>query len=112
MSDNPDERLSTIPRGFDKPKEKELLKQIPVRLHIHDHTMLMAMLKKDRMSLQKFISICVRAYLDGDPMMLKCVKNYRELEVVPREIKERHVLSHRERAHIFDELEKLQKEGE
>lgn len=112
MSENIDDRLSTIPDNLKTPEKKDLIKQIPVRVHLHDHTMLTAMLKKDQMPLQKFIHYCITAYLDGDPMFLKTIKNYRELDTVPHHVKEKHILSHRERANIFDELERSQKESE
>jgi hypothetical protein len=99
------ERPLTKPDIPKKP-DKGLTRQIPVRLHHHDHAMLKALLKKDSMSLQKFIGFCVRGYLDADPLMLKMIKNYRELEAVPRDIREKHILSHRERQNILDEIEK------
>jgi len=105
------DRLSTIPDEAMQPDKADQTKQIPVRLHVHDHGVLKAMLKKDKMSLQKFIGFCVRAYLDADPSFMKVIKNYRELELVPRDVREKHVLSHRERSKIFDELELAQKEG-
>jgi len=105
------DRFSTIPDGLGSPDKADQTKQIPVRLHIHDHAMMKAMLKKDKMSLQKFIGFCVRAYLDADPSFMKMIKNYRELELVPRDVREKHVLSHRERSSIFDELERAEKEG-
>lgn len=107
----PDQSL-TIPRGYDRPRVQDVLKQVPIRLHVHDHTMLRAMLKKDRMTVQKFIGFCVRGYLDADPMMLKMLRNYRELEAVPRDIQDKHVLSHRERLSILDEIEASEKESE
>ena len=106
MTEEIDDRLSTIPEDMRKPREKDVLKQIPVRLHVHDHALIKVMLKKDRMSLQKFIGYCVKGFLDGDPNMLRMIKSYRELEVIPRDVKDKHVLSHRERQHILDEIEK------
>ena len=105
------DRLSTIPDGLGAPKNKDPNKQVPVRLHANDHALLKVMLKKDQLSLQKFIGFCVRAYLDADPGFMKTIKNYRELELIPPDVREKHVLSHRERSKIFDELEQAQKEG-
>ena len=101
-----EDRLSTIPEDLRMPKEKEVLKQIPVRLHVHDHALIKVMLKKDRLSLQKFINYCVKGFLDGDPNMLRMIKSYRELEIIPKDVKDKHILSHRERQKILDEIEK------
>lgn len=106
-----EERLSTIPDGLPEPDKKDQTKQIPVRLHVNDHALLKVMLKKDQMSLQKFIGYCVKGYLDADPMFMKMIKNYRELELIPENVREKHVLSHRQRSEIFDQIEKAQKEG-
>lgn len=102
------EQLLTIPEDVTAKKDVNL-KQAIVRLHVHDHTMLKAMLKKDKLSFQKFIFLCVRAYLDGDPQLLKCLKTMRELDTVPLDLRDKHVLSHRERSDIYKELETAQK---
>jgi hypothetical protein len=103
MSEEIKDEMLTIPDG-EPPKDQT--KQAIVRLHKHDHVSMKVMLKKDKMSFQKFVAFCVRAYLDGDPQMLKMIKSYRELESVPRDFQEKHVLSSRERASILDEIEK------
>lgn len=103
------EQLLTIPPSTKKSYKDTNLKAAIVRLHVHDHKMLKLMLKKDELTFQKFIFLCVRAYLDGDPQLLKCLKTMRELETIPLDIRDKHVLSHRERADIYKELEAEQK---
>jgi hypothetical protein len=100
------DRLSTIPDDMRKPKEHEILKQTPIRMHVNDHRLLKVMLKKDHLSINKFMGYCVKAYMDGDPGMLCMLKNYRELDLVPQMVKDKHVLSHRERQSIMDEIER------
>jgi hypothetical protein len=104
LPDESPEEVLTIPAGAASPKRVDLLVQTPVRLHQHTHSVLKVMLKKDQLSLQKFIAFCVRAYLDADPHFIRFLKNYRQLDQVPTGTQEKHVLSHRERAKIFDEI--------
>ena len=104
------ENLSTIPDEL-VGLRKEPLKQAIVRIHENDHAVLKLMLKKDRMSFQKFVNLCVRGYLDGDPQFLRALKTFREQEAIPKDIKDKHVLSHRERADIYKELEASEKAG-
>ena len=106
MGEEDTDRLSTIPADLLRPRERELFKQTPVRLHRHDHAVLKIMLKKDRLSIQKFIGYCVKGYMDADPNMIRMLKIYRELDLIPGDVKDRHVLSHRERQSILDEIEK------
>jgi len=103
-----EEQILTIPED-DKVVDNR--KSTIIRLHKHDHTMMKVMLKKDKMSFQKFVFFCVRAFLDGDPDMIRMLKSYREMEKVPRDVQDKHVLSHRERTDIFRELEAAQKES-
>lgn len=98
------EALLTVPEGT--AKEKDPAKQAIVRLHPNDHQVLKVVLKKDKMSFQKFVNYCVRGYLDADPNMLKFIKLARETDAIPRDIQDKHVLSQRERASILDEIEK------
>jgi len=105
------DQLLTIPADLLSEKDVNT-KQVLARIHPHDYTMLRVMLKKDKMSFQKFALFCVRAYLDGDPFIIKMLKNYRELESVPQDIQDKHVLSHRERQDIYKELETAQRASE
>jgi len=108
VSDETRDQLLTIPEDD---KVVDARKSAIIRIHKHDHTMLKIMLKKDRMSFQKFVLFCVRAFLDGDPDMIRMLKSYREMEKVPRDVQDKHMLSHRERTDIFRELEAAQKES-
>jgi arsenate reductase-like glutaredoxin family protein len=98
--------LLTIPEELRHEKPTDPTKQAIVRLHQHDHALLKVVLKKDKMSFQKLVGFCVRAYLDADPLLLKMLKTYRELEAVPKDVREKHVLSNRERQNILDQIEK------
>jgi hypothetical protein len=98
------ERESTRPPG--RPKEPAVLKQTPIRMHVHDHAVLMGLLRQDGMNLQRFMGYCVRAYLDAHPYMLKVLRDMRELDMVPKDVQDKHVLSMRERMSLFDEIEK------
>ena len=96
-------------RELTKPPElnrEDIIKQVPLRVHAHDHAMLKIILKRDAMSIQKFMGLCIRAYLEGDPSMLGAIRTYRLLEAVPKDIREKHMLSQRERWSIFEEIEK------
>lgn len=111
MSEEKDDALvpedfSTKPSVNIKNINSQKLHQIPIRIHPRDYELLKVMLKKDELSFQKFINFCVRGYMRGDPTMLKAIKMERELDLFPAEVKEKHVLSHRERAEIYNELEK------
>lgn len=99
--------LSTIPP--EQRREEEPMQQCLVRVHKHDHQVLKALLKKDRLSFQKFVGYCVRGYLDADPYMLKFLKLSRQMDAIPADVRDKHILSHRERTQIYDELEELEK---
>jgi hypothetical protein len=98
-------RPLTIPEEMPK-GEKEVLKQTPLRIHRNDHTLLKATLKKDGMSIQKFFNHAIRAYLDAEPNMLRSIRYYREIDAVPKDVRDKHLLSQRERANLLDEIEK------
>ena len=87
------------------------LKQLSVRMHPHEHTMLMALLKRDELSFQKLYQYIVSGYLNADPRVLSFIKEMRELERVPRERRDAHALSWRERQNILDEIEKGKTDG-
>jgi hypothetical protein len=102
-------RPLTIPEGFDEKPTDDNSKQMLIRVHKHEHTMLKVLLKKDKLTYQRFAVYCVQAYLDGDPHFLKMLRTYRELDTVPQDVRDKHVLSQRERSAIFDELEREEK---
>jgi hypothetical protein len=99
-----DERALTKPPSPLKSDIKD--KQLSVRMHAHDHTMLMALLKRDEMSFQKLYTYIVSGYLNADPRIIAFLREQRELERVPKDVREKHVLSWRERNNILDEIEK------
>jgi len=104
-----------LPEFSTKPDEFELVQEperheILVRLHQNDWNMLKLMLKRDELSFQKFVSMCSRSYLDADPDLLRCIKRYRTLAMIPEHEQRKGVFSNRERAEIYAELEKESKE--
>jgi hypothetical protein len=80
-----------------------------VRIHQNDWEVLRVMLKRDGLSFQKFVYLCSRGYLDADPALLKSIRTYRELELVPKDQRDKAVFSNRERMQIFAELEEQEK---
>src|SRR3990172_700828 len=101
VSDDPH---STIPAGLEALQSKPVMKMIPVRVHLHDHTLLRSLLKRDKMTFTKFTLICIKGYLDAHPHMIKMIKDYRALELVPQGVKDSHVLSFRERQALPAEI--------
>jgi hypothetical protein len=85
------------------------LKQLSVRMHPHEHTMLMALLKRDELSFQKLYTFIVSGYLNADPRVLSFIKEQRELERVPNDVRDNHTLSWRERSNLLDEIEQSKK---
>lgn len=85
--------------------EKERnIQQVPFRLHMNDHKLLKKLLGDDSLTFQGFVDICVQAYLKGDPTFLKMVKQWKELNTVPKEVQDRYTLSQRERQALLDEI--------
>lgn len=99
-----DERELTKPPEL--PKGGAKIKQLSIRMHPNEHTMLMALLKRDEMSFQKLYNYIVAGYLNGDPRILAYVREQRELERVPKDIRDKHTLSWRERNNLLDEIER------
>lgn len=97
-------------RELTKPAEPAsaptVLKQLSVRMHPHEHTMLMALLKRDELSFQKLYNYIIAGYLNADPRILSFVKEQRELERVPKDVRDSKMLSWRERNNLLDEIEK------
>ena len=110
----------TLPPEFStKPPEKDrLIKSssdphgIMVRLHQNDWDLLKVMLRRDGLSFQKFTSLVSRAYIEADPNIIKCLRTYREFDMLPKEQKAKGVFSNRERAEIYAALEAEQKVSE
>lgn len=102
-----------IPEFSTKPPASDvIIKDGPhavlVRLHQSDWNMIRLMLRRDGLSFQRFVSLVSRAYMEGDVDIIKCVRRYRTLELIPEGEKTAKgvVWSNRERANIYAELEK------
>lgn len=103
--------MDELPDFSTKPKDRDIVKEdgphaVLVRVHQADWNILKVMLKRDELSFQKFVAHCARAYLDGDPDIVRAVRRYRTLDVMPHGEVSKGVFSNRERAEIFAELEK------
>jgi hypothetical protein len=79
-------------------------KQLSIRMHPHEHSMLMMILKRDGLSFQKFYTFICAGYLNADPRVLSFLREQRELELLPQNVQDKHTLSWRERNKIFDEI--------
>jgi lambda repressor-like predicted transcriptional regulator len=100
-----------VPEFSTKPNERDVVKEdgphaVLVRLHQNDWNMIKLMLRRDGLSFQRFVALLARAYMDGDPDIIKCIRRYRTLELIPEGEVSRGVFSNRERAEIYAELEK------
>ena len=106
--------MSDLPEFSTKPNERDIVKDdkhsVLVRLHTRDWSMIKLMLKRDDLSFQHFISLVSRAYMDGDPDIIKTMRRYRTLELIPEDKVSRGVFSNRERAEIYAELERKEDE--
>lgn len=81
------------------------VRQIPFRIHANDYILLKKLLVDDGMKFQTFVASCVEAYMRGDPNILKCVKDWKEISAIPRVDRDKYSLSHRDRQKILDEIE-------
>lgn len=89
-----------------KLKEKDRnIQQIPFRIHRNDYILLKKILIEDDMKFQTFVSSCIEAYMRGDANIMMCVKDWKELSIIPKEHRSKYTLSSRERQKILDELE-------
>ena len=90
--------------------EKErLIKQVPYRIHLHEKTLLMQLLSNDGLRFQQLMDAFVESYMRGDKEALHIIKTWKDMNIVPDELKEQFMLSQRERADILAELEKEDK---
>ncbi len=106
MSDEslPPEFSTRPPEDYTR-RDPKLPHNIMVRLHQNDWDLLRVMLRRDGLSFQKFVSLVSKAYLEADPHLIKALRTYRELELIPKDSREKGVFSNRERAAIYDALE-------
>ena len=89
----------------------EAYHQLPARITMGDWKMIKVMLRREALTFQKFMSLCVRAFIEGDPNLVRCIKTYRELEMVPADEVNKGVWSNRERADIYAQLEQTETKG-
>lgn len=101
----------TIPEALRDIEKKVQVKPISViaRMHPRDHPIIKRILKKDRLTFQKFFDYCLGGYMSADPYFLRFLKFARQADAVPTEMRDNHVLSFRERSSIFDEIEREEK---
>jgi hypothetical protein len=101
--------LSTIPPGLRDVKPAIQTKSVICRIHPNDHPVLKVLLKKDRLTFQKFFEYVFRGYLDADPWLIKFLQTARELDEIPADVQNKHCLSHRERNSIYEALEQSER---
>lgn len=80
------------------------LQAITFRLHRNDKMLMMKLLSDDKLNYQKFANYCMQAYLNGDPSILKVLKDWKMMDEIPKDIQDKYTLSHRERAKILDDI--------
>lgn len=87
------------------PKEKDrLIQQIPFRLHMNDHKMMKKILVDEGMTFQTFVSACVEAFLRADPAIMRAIKEWKDLNSIPKDVRDKYTFSQRERQAILSEL--------
>jgi hypothetical protein len=101
--------FSTKPAEDFVRKDPKVPHNIMVRIHQSDWELMRVMLRRDGLSFQKFATLCSKAYLEGDPNIVKSIRTYREYALVPKDQQEKGVFSNRERAEIYNTLEKEDK---
>ena len=90
-------------------EKQRLIHQIPYRMHENDWKLMRKLLTDEKMTFQTFVDACTQAYLRGDPSIVKAIRDYKELGTVPKEYRDKAVLSRRERDSILDELDAADK---
>jgi hypothetical protein len=85
-----------------------LWSQMSVRIHINDRVVFRKLLDDEKMNFQEFFTACMEAFLRADPSALKIIKDWKDLNVIPRELRDKYMLSHRERDDIAKELYDIQ----
>jgi hypothetical protein len=92
----------------DLSEQHGLWSQMSVRLHINDRVVFRKLLDDVGMNFQEFFTACMEAFLRADPSALKIIKDWKDLNVIPREMRDKYMLSHRERDDIAKELYDMQ----
>lgn len=84
----------------------ERMRQVPYRTHENDYRILKKFLADDGLTFQGLVKVCVKAYVEGNPLILKLLKQHAELSLVPQEVLDRYTLSRRERENLLNDIEK------
>lgn len=111
----PRRSLRTLPRcpplsypsdetAFSTEKERGI-ERCNFRIHANDKVVFQKLLRDYDLNIQRFADACVQAIIRGDPAILQVIKDYKELQKVPKDDLKLYQLSHRERKDIFEELE-------
>ncbi len=79
------------------------------RLEENDSIILKKILDDNNTTMQVFFEACVKAYLRGDPNIMKVLKDFLLLRDVSKEDLAGYVISTRERTSLLDEFEKKRK---
>lgn len=90
-----------------RPTEKSLgIQQIPFRIHRNDFLLMKKLLENDGLKFQHFVTAAIESFLRGDASIMKVIKDWRELNLIPKDQKQNYTLSHRERDDLLDAFEK------
>jgi hypothetical protein len=73
--------------------------------------LLKGLLRQDQLSFQTFVRLFIGGYLNAQATVIRALRELREENTVPQGVREKHVLSFRERASIFDAIE-AEQEGD
>lgn len=112
IDDDPEDiKEEKVKRARPDPEEHDgkPIRQLNWRIHVDDLRMVKQLLSDDKMMFKSFADCCLNAYMRGDPLMLKMIKNWKELNLVDGKRKDLYELSQRERAELLKELEELEK---
>lgn len=90
----------------DPKMDSKSMRQVPYRIHDNDYKVLKKLFADDSLTFQSFTRFCVDSYLKGDPLMLRLLKQNRELSAVPKDVLDRYTLSQRERQALLEEIER------
>jgi hypothetical protein len=98
-----------LARLKNKPEtEKELgIQQVPFRIHRNDYKVLRKLLGEDGWKFQALMAACVDAYIHRNPLIIKLLADWKELNAIPRKNRDKYSLSNREKRDLLDELEEL-----
>lgn len=87
------------------PEKDRLLKQVPIRFHTNDYAILRQLLSQDGMSFQTLVTALVDGYMRADKDIMRVIKDWQEMNEIPKDVKDRYSLSQRDRRAILDEIE-------